>query len=138
LSSKLPDAVIELLAERIDSFEKLEIIVALHGSPRTTMSVDELCRTVQLSRDTVREAAVELRSASLVELTKTGEVQLLPPTSRDHAAVSRLVELYAKDRFTVVKAMGEVALQRIRNMASRAFADAFVIRKKPPKDGEDG
>ena len=102
------------------------------------MSIDELCGALNLSRQVVRQAAADLRRAWLVELTTQGDVQLLPPTSRDHAAVKQLVQLYADDRLTVVKAMGEIALDRIRNMASRAFADAFVIRRKSPKDGEDG
>lgn len=138
MSSKLPDALTELLASRIDSFEKLELIVALQAAPRNTMSVDALCRQLKLSRDDIRQAAVELRTASLVALTSTGEVQLLPPTNHDHAAIAELVRVYEEDRLAVLKYMGEIALGRIRNMASRVFADAFVIRKKPPTDGEDG
>jgi Mn-dependent DtxR family transcriptional regulator len=138
LSTKLPPGVDELLKDRISSFEKLELIVALHDAPRTTLSVDDLSRMLTLPRETVREVAIELRSASLVELTSRGEVQLLPPTTREHAAVVELVRLYREDRFTVVTAMGEIAVNRLRNMTARAFADAFVIRKKRKKDGEDG
>ena len=138
LSTKLPADVAELLANRIDSFEKLELVVALYAAPRATMSIDALVTALSLSREDVRRAASELREASLIDLASRGEVQLLPPTERDHAAVSELVRLYQEDRFAVVKAMGEIAVSRIRNMASRAFADAFIIRKKPPKDDEDG
>ena len=138
MSSKLPDAVAELLASRVNSFEKLELIVTLHAAPRNTMSIETLCRHLKLSKDDVRRAAIELRSASLVALTSTGDVQLLPPTNHDHAAVAELVRTYQDDRLAVVTRMGEIALGRIRTMASKAFADAFVIRKKPPKDGEDG
>lgn len=133
---KLPEPISELLENRIDSFEKLELIVALHEAPRTTMSVEELCRALKLPRDAIREAAVELRGVSLVVLTSRGDVQLLPPSNREHAAVTELVRIYRDDRLAVVKAMGEIALARIRNLASRAFADAFVIRKK--RDDEDG
>jgi DNA-binding transcriptional ArsR family regulator len=138
MSTTLPDGIRDLLANRIDSFEKLEIVVALHAAPRTTLSIEEMCRRLKLTRDTVRQATMELRGASLVVLTSAGDVQLLPPSERDHAILEQLVRLYDEDRFTVVKAMGEIALDRIRGMASRAFADAFVIRKKPPKDGNDG
>lgn len=139
MSTKLPDAVAELLADRVDSFEKLELLVALHAAPRTTLSIDALCRALKLTRDVVREAAVQLRAVSLVEVTSVGDVQLLPPTSRDRAAVTELVNFYADDRITVVKAMAEISVNRIRGMASRTFAEAFVIRKKPPKgSGDDG
>src|SRR5687768_14659892 len=102
------------------------------------MTIDALAAKLGVSRETIRQAALDLRGASLAELTSSGEVRLLPPTERDDAAVRELVNLYNEDRFAVVKAMGEIALERIRNMASRAFAEAFVIRKKPPKGGEDG
>jgi hypothetical protein len=137
VTTKLPAAVIELLTTRIDSFEKLEILVALHAAPRATMSVDELCQVAKLSREVVRQAALEMRAAALVELTVRGEVQLLPPTSADLRAVSELVALYNDDRFLIAKALGEIAVARIRGMASRVFAEAFVIRKKP-KDGDNG
>jgi hypothetical protein len=138
LSHKLPDGVTELLTNRVDSFEKLEIIIALHAAPRTTMTVDDLCRALNLSREDVREATTDLRIASLVAVSSGGEVQLLPPTSRDRTAITDLVQSYQEDRLGVVKAMGEIAVNRIRGMTARAFADAFVIRKKPLKGGEDG
>ena len=136
--TKLPGVVRELLVSRIDSFEKLELVVALHAAPRTTMSVEDLCRALKMPRDTVRQAAMDLRAVALIDLTSRGEVQLLPPTSRDQQAIGELFRLYNEDRILLVQALGDIAVQRIRGMASRAFADAFVLRKKPPKDGDDG
>lgn len=136
--TSVPAGVRELLASRIDSFEKLEVVVALHGAPNRTMSVEELCRVLKIPRDAIREATMELRALALIELTSRGEVQLLPPTNRDQQVVTELVKLYDDDRFAIVKALGEIAVERIRGMASRAFADAFVLRKKPPKDRDNG
>jgi DNA-binding GntR family transcriptional regulator len=125
----------ELLATRIDTFEKLELIVALHAGPRATMSLADLAAAMKVSQEVVREAALGLRASALVELTRD-VVQLLPPTSREYAAVEDLVRVYHEDRLTVVKTLGEIAMQRIRNMASRAFADAFVLRKRTKDDGD--
>lgn len=137
MSSDLPPRVYELLSTRIDSFEKLELVAALAAAPRSTLSVDELARMLNLGRDEIRHLAMELRAASLVQLTSNGEVQLLPPTSADHATVQELVTLYRDDRFTVVKTMGEISLARIRSLASRAFADAFIIGRAPKKRPKD-
>jgi DNA-binding GntR family transcriptional regulator len=136
--ARLPNGIGELLKNRIDSFDKLELVVALHGAPRATMSVEDLCRRLKLPREVVRSAVVELRAVSLVALTSQGEVQLLPPTDHDREIVATLVTLYSEDRVEVVRTLGQIAVERIRGMASRAFADAFVIRRKPPKDGDDG
>lgn len=138
MSTTVPPHVTELLTNRVDSFEKLEVIVALHAAPRMTMTVDQLAQQLKLSRDTIRETMMALRGDSLVELTSTGEVQLLPPSNRDHTAVTDLVSLYNEDRLMIVRIMGEIALERIRTMTSRAFADAFIIRKKPRKDDDHG
>jgi hypothetical protein len=137
LRTKLPYGVSELLKDRVDSFEKLELVIALHDAKRTTLSVEELSRRLTLTRETIRRLAIELRSASLVALNASGDVQLLPPTSGEDTAVADLVRLYREDRFTLVAAIGEIAVSRLRGMTARAFADAFVIRRKPKKDGED-
>jgi hypothetical protein len=134
----LPESIHDLLASRIDSFEKLELVCTLAEAPRTTQSMEQLSKALKMPRDEVRQVAMELRAESLVHVTTGGEVQLLPPTEKDRAAVAELVNLYREDRFAVVKAMGEISLARIRNLASRAFADAFIIGRKPRKGGGDG
>ena len=134
MRTNLPSSVIELLTNRIDSFEKLELVVALHDAPRTTLSMDALAEVLKLRRSGVRQAAEALHAAALVDLLSSGEVQLLPPTNGDREAVAELVRLYHDDRITVITALGEIAVERIRTMASRVFADAFVIRKKPRGD----
>lgn len=136
--SKIPDGVRELLTHRIDSFEKLDIILALCKLDRRSSSIDHLATSLGLTPETVRDAAREMRSVSLIAVSSSGELQLLPPSSRDHAAVEELARIYEDDSFTVIKAMGEIAMGRIRNMAAGIFADAFLIRKKPPKGGNRG
>jgi len=138
LTTTLPHAVHELLENRIDSFEKLELVLALAQAPRATLSIEELSRALTLSREDIRQVANELRGASLVHVTTNSELQLLPPTQREHTAIEQLVAAYREDRFAVVQAMAEISLARIRGLASRAFADAFIIGKKPKKGGSDG
>jgi hypothetical protein len=130
VSVDLPDAVVELLATRIDSFEKLDVVIALHAAPGATMTVHDLCSALKLPRDVVRQAAVELRGNTLVELTARGEVRLL--LDRDRVALSELVRLHAEDRFSVAKALGDLAVERIRNLASQTLVSGFVPRKSDP------
>lgn len=123
MDSKLPDGVRDLLTHRIDSFEKLEIVLALRDK---SASIETLARSLGLAPEDVRDAARELRSVSLVDISRNGDVALVP-----HDHVEALAKAYADDRFTVIKVMGEIAMGRIRGMAAQVFADAFVIRKKP-------
>jgi hypothetical protein len=138
MTTALPHGVRELLQSRIDSFEKLELVNALHGAPRATMSLEQLATQLRTTQAAVRNAATELRAAALVEVTSAGEVQLIPPTSREVAALDDLIKCYREDQFAVVKALGEISLARIRNMAAHAFADAFVLRKKTGRRDDDG
>jgi DNA-binding FadR family transcriptional regulator len=112
---KLPEDVRELLADRIDSVEKLEMVVALRDASGHTMSVDRLCRALQLSRETVRQAVIELRATAAVALTPRGEVRLLPLPSGDLAdAAIELARLHVGDRDVLVRALDEIAVGRIR------------------------
>jgi hypothetical protein len=47
--------------------------------------------------------------------------------------VDRLAIVYGEHRLEVMRLLSAHALERIRNSAARAFADAFVIGRK--KDG---
>ena len=123
----MPDGVRDLLTHRIDSFEKLEIVLALHRTTATAWSIDKLSQSLGLAPEDVRDATRELRSVALVDVSRSGDVQLVP---HDRAVVDALAKAYADDRFTVIKIMGEIAMSRIRSMAAQVFADAFVIRKK--------
>ncbi|HTL35352.1 MAG TPA: hypothetical protein VL326_19620 [Kofleriaceae bacterium] len=136
MSTSLPTAVQKLLETQIDTFEKLELVVHLAEAPRSARSIDAVSRDLNVGREEVRRTAAEL--PSLVDLTFGSELRLLPLTSSDHAAVLELAMLYREDRFAVVTAMGKIALERIRGLATRVFVDAFAIgrpvRKKPDED----
>jgi hypothetical protein len=53
---------------------------------------------------------------------------------RDIPAMDEIATLYDEDRLLVVRTLTEIALDRLRGMAARAFADAFQLRKKKEND----
>ena len=64
--AEVPKAVRDLLAKRIDNFEKLEVVMQLRRAPDETMSVDDLVERVGAPRDLLRAAVADLRSDGLV------------------------------------------------------------------------
>jgi hypothetical protein len=130
----IPPAVQELIKTRIDTFEKLDLVVTLHRAPHGTMSVDALTRALGAPRDVVRQTVADLRRSMIVDFDSRGEILLLAPTDGDRTAIRELVEIYLDDPALVLRFLGEVALDRIRSMAASTFADAFVLRKKKGKD----
>lgn len=130
------DRVRELLATRVDTFEKLDLIIALATAPHHALGIDPLAERMGCSRATVRQTIGELRRVMLVDLNPRGEAQLTPVTEGDRKVVDELLELYRADRSLLVQMLSEQSLRRIRGMAAQAFSDAFVLgRKKGKPDG---
>jgi len=131
--TELPVRLRDLLETRIDSFEKLELVLLLHRAPDRTRAVPELADQLQLRREVARRLSVELRGAGLVEFTYRGQVQLLPSSPLDEESVEELIRLYRSDPIQIMRLLSDIALRRIRSLASQAFADAFDLGRK----GED-
>lgn len=131
--TELPARLRELLETRIDSFEKLELVLVLHRAPDRTLAVPELADKLHLPREVARRLSIELRGAGLVEFTYRGQVQLYPPSSRDDELVEEVIRLYRSDPIQIMRLLSDIALRRIRTLASQAFADAFDLGRK----GED-
>ncbi len=128
----------ELLRTRIDSFDKLEIVMALHAAPHTTLSIEELSTAIKIPRDLARSLCSELRDALLVDDSERTKARLLPPSETDVALLAELADLYGRDRVLLARVLSDIAMSRLRNMAARAFADAFVLRKKNGSEPDDG
>jgi hypothetical protein len=133
----VPNEIRELLETRIDTFEKLDVVVALHAADHQTATADALVRDLGLPRDVLRQVIGDLRRARLIDADSNGEIRLLPPNAADREMVRALVDLYSEDRSDILRVLGEIAMARIRGMAARTFADAFVIGNKK-KGNEDG
>jgi hypothetical protein len=137
--ARLSPAVRKLLEGPVDSFEKLELVLALFRST-TPLGPADLRDTLQLSLDTVQRLLDELADSALITLEPSGDstIARLVPKENDGAALNELARLYDDDRVLVVTTLSNIAMDRIRGMAARTFADAFQLRKKRGKDDEDG
>lgn len=131
LSTSLSHALRKLLDTHVESFEKLELLMLLRRAPGGPRTVGELSLELPLDGAEVREIVAALSAAGLLARAADGGISLSPQTAEHRAAMDELVRLYEEDRITLVKAIAETAMERLRNLAGRAFADAFVIRKKP-------
>jgi sulfur relay (sulfurtransferase) DsrF/TusC family protein len=131
---RLTAAARRLLGVSLDSFEKLEISIALHRTAAHTLSVPELCTRLKLSSRVVDRGIDELTHAGVVRLAD-GAVRLTLD-AQDVPAMDEIAALYDEDRLLVVRALTEIAMEKSRGMTARAFADAFQLRKK--KEDDDG
>jgi hypothetical protein len=123
-----------LLLDAIDSFEKLELVLALSAAPapRTGSDlVDELGL-----REPPDEALAELRAAGV--LVRAGAGWRIDSGGPWSDAVTQLRDLHAHDRTRLLELMTTASLERLRGQAARRFADAFLLRRGKKEDDHDG
>jgi hypothetical protein len=133
----LSPSLLALLDQRVNSFEKLELVMALHREPTRRSTVRQLSDALDLDRDEVRGLAAELMDACLVVFTPPNDLLLEPTTPADRALLEVLARTYDTDKIALAKAIAESSMNRLRGLAGRAFAEAFVIRRKPGGDDDD-
>lgn len=118
----------------LNSFEKLEIAIALHRAEAHTLSVAELSTKLRLSYQVVERGIDELVRDGVLHVASSDVRLTLDP--RHLPAMDEIATLYDEDRLLVVRTLTEIAMNKIRGMAARAFADAFQLRSKK-EDDED-
>jgi DNA-binding transcriptional regulator YhcF (GntR family) len=123
-----------LLDVLLNSFERLEITIALYRAPAHTLSVPELITKLQLPSNVVDRGLEELERAGAVQVVNS--VVRLTLDAQDIPAMDEVAALYEEDRLLVVRTLTEIAMDKIRGITARAFADAFQLRKKKEEDGD--
>ena len=98
------------------------------------MSRSELEAACRLSSDAVDDALPSLERSQLVERDPVDHQIRVGAASAD-PSFTALMQAYDEDRAAVLAVLSSAVMQRLRNMAAQAFADAFVIRKKRGDDG---
>jgi len=127
-SRVLDPAIRKLLRGPLDTFEKLEVAVALVRAPGRALSIPELARTATLTTDQIRRGIDDLQAAKLVN--DAGGLVRLVVKPADEPAFIALADLHARDASAIAVAMSELALDKIRGMTAHAFAEAFQTGRK--------
>lgn len=118
---KLSRSARDLLANRIDTIEKLELAMVLRTA-RRAMSIDELAERTGIANDELTKAAVELRATLLLVQTRRGELVLVP-TDDVRETLDEIAALYASDREQLGSVLGQIVVERMRHMAARTLLE---------------
>ncbi|HEY5935421.1 MAG TPA: hypothetical protein VIU61_12315, partial [Kofleriaceae bacterium] len=100
------------------------------------VTVAGLARELQIGHDVLLQLANEVARTKLVAV-EDGSVKLLA-SPEERALLDEAAALYEQDRRFVMRLMSKIAMDQIRRMAARSFADAFDLRKKKKKDDDRG
>ncbi|MGH8259793.1 MAG: hypothetical protein ACREUG_08890 [Steroidobacteraceae bacterium] len=127
-----------LLSERIESYEELEILLALERARGTSKSADELSAALHVGSALIEPALRALEAHGLIARRDAPQLGAgygyEPATPALDEAVRELARAYREQPIPVIRLMSENAIQRVRTGAVRAFADAFILRR----DKNDG
>lgn len=125
--------MIELLRERVVSLEQLEALLMLHREVGRAWTLAEIAERLSVSALVLEAELDALVTAGLV-VRRDGGWAYAPRDARSGEIVARLAALYPVRRLEVLRLLSDLAVQRIRGSAARAFADSFVIGRRK-KDG---
>lgn len=131
MSSQGPSPELRLLLEtKLDTFEKLEVVAVLSRRDGMAATFDDVARELQVGTDVLRRIATDLARSGLVAID--GETLTLTATDHELRTIAEGAQL---DPRTIIRLLASLALDRVRGMAARSFADAFTLRKKKDGDG---
>ena len=124
-----------LLESKLDTYEKLELVVVLSRLDGSTGTVVQLARQLQVGEDILKRVAIDLSRTGVVAIDPDDKVKLVA-TPEELAFIAEGGRFYESSPRKVISLLSAIAMDRIRGMAARSFADAFTLRKK--KDDSDG
>jgi hypothetical protein len=132
----LPDDVQRLLEDRLVGLEDLELLLLFCRESERSWTADAAGPLLGIPAGSLAPAFERLHAHQLIMPVAKGSAgyRFQPSTPALRATCERLRDLYTEDRFRIVGLMSQLAFERIRRSAARAFADAFRVRKKEDPD----
>ncbi len=132
--SELSPDLQALLADAVDSFEKLELVLYLNHVDAVPMPARDLAAEVGVREDLVLEALGGLVRDGVLNKHESG--WSLHRQGRWSAQLVDLARVAESDRTVLLKFLTARAVNRVRIEAARVFADAFILNPKK-KGGSD-
>jgi predicted ArsR family transcriptional regulator len=136
-----PDEIEEdvraFLRTHIESYEQLEVLVAMHQARDVAWIAEEIAAKVRVPVMAATEVLDGLVLQGVLELSTRSPVPTYRLGSRDRARAdlaARVARAYVERRLAVIKLMNANALERMRVSALARFSDAFLLGGKRDDD----
>lgn len=126
-----------LLSDRIETYEELETLLTLFRRGSEVSTTQSISQDLGITFEEAARALDHLVHGNLVVIRVTDRSQYYryaPGSPSLEASVARLAAAWDSNRLEIIKLMTNNAIMRVRSDASRAFADAFLLRRRK-KDG---
>lgn len=119
-----------LLLERVTSHDELQVLLSLRGRAHCETTAEDLARELELGEAACTAALERLSAQGLAARVSDGRAFRFHPITVSLAReVDALEHAYRSSQLTVLQALSESAMQRVRASAARAFPEALRRRK---------
>lgn len=115
----------ELLDNKLDTFEKLELVLALRAAGKPLL-LSDLALELQVGHDALRRVADGVAASGVILLDD--DIVGLRSGSWD-PLIEEAAKVYATEQKKLMRVFTRIAMERIRGRAARTFADAFRLKK---------
>jgi hypothetical protein len=117
----------ELLHSKLDSFEKLEVVLTLRAAGRP-LSLNEVALELQVGTEALLRVVEGVIQAGIV--ARQDDEHFALRSGPWDVLVDEAAHLHQHQPKLLMRAFTRIAMERIRGMSARTFADAFRLRKK--------
>ena len=127
MKRELSQGLHALLDGKLDTFEKLELVLAVRTAGQS-VTVSDLAMELQVGRDVLRRVIADVIASGVLQAVD-GDAVCLRHGSWE-PQIAEAAGIYEADPTTLLKVLSRISMERIRSRAARTFADAFRIRGK--------
>ena len=117
----LPPRVTELLRERVQTYEELEILLALQADRSRAWTADEAASVVRVPASAASAALAALCRRQLITADRTGSAFRFAAAPYLANTVAELAQIASQSRLPIIRVMNAHAVERLRLDAARAF-----------------
>ena len=132
MPKELPEHLVRLLTTSIETLERFEVLALLRATRPKTFTARAVAVELSISSATAEAALAMLCGRGFLTVSIANDLfySYAPVSPSMDASFEELVKLYSDDRATIVTTLK----QRDRRDPVKAFADAFLVRKKGDDD----
>jgi len=130
---KLPEDIVQMILDRIDSVPHLEALMLIHEAAPRALTSAEIGARLYVSAGAADKILQDLQRHGLIVAGPNAGSYLLSPQPDNLTEVSRLATTY---RQNVSRVAGLIHARGSRSV--REFAKAFDMKGKDPKGGSHG
>ena len=128
----IPPEVRAFLARHIESVLQLEVLLLLRAHADHVWTADAVSREFRIDPTWTAEQLANLAAHGILGREESAGYRYAPATAEMEGAVSATADAYATHRVTLIGLIFSKPPSPIRS-----FADAFRLRKDPPKDPKE-